>query len=642
MESLLTYVRNHDFDQLSKQQLSQLSQLISYHYHSTDNPLVDDYTYDLLNEYIQQHYPDEYSFLDQMIGAPISDTNMKVELPFWMGSLTKIKTDHEIQLWKKKNVNNNVIVMDKLDGISALFYHDGYSAMLVTRGNGSVGQNVSKLIPHINNIPPITPRYVVRGELVISFKNFNHLVNNNHIKQTSHPRNIVAGAVNGKNTICEILRCIDFVAYEIIYDTRLPLPLSKQLCVLHENSFKVVPHQLMSMKNITQLSLTDTLNMQKKKSSYPIDGIVVFNDAIYTRYTSGNPSYAFAFKLLKFSSIKVTVDDVVWNLTKDKILYPVVIFPSIHLNGANIKRVTGNNAKFIIENKIGKGSIISITRSGDVIPKISNVIQPANIMIYPSVPYFWNDTGVHFVAEQDSNTAPNFDYINFENIIIKLSITGIKKNLTRKLFDIGIRNLQDLFVLNREKLMTINSIQSKSADAILHSIHTALSKLSHHKLMYALNIFGRGVGEKTIKNVLSMYPNIFDWDYNINIHDIRKVKGIDICTGTAFIDALPRYINYIKQHDLMQLPLFGDDVIMDNKKHTAVNVVFTGKRNKLVIDKFISNGGNIFTSMSSKVHYLITDDLKSNSKINYAIAHDIPILSYNQFLTKILCTSLRH
>ena len=637
MESLLTHVRNHDFDQLSKHQLSQLSQLSSYHYHSTDNPLVDDYTYDLLNDYIQKHYPDEYSFLDQMIGAPISDTTLKVELPFWMGSLTKIKTDHEIQLWKRKLVNNNnVIVMDKLDGVSALFYHDGSSPMLVTRGNGSVGQNVSNLIQHIN-IPPITPRYVVRGELVISFKNFNHLVNNNHIKQTSHPRNIVAGAVNGKNTSCEILRCIDFVAYEIIDDTRLPLPPSTQLCLLNETSFKVVPYQLMSNKNITQSSLTDTLNTQKNISTYPIDGIVVFNDAIYTRYTSGNPIYAFAFKLQNFSSIKVTVDDVVWNLTKDKILYPVVIFPSIHLHGANIQRVTGNNAKFIIENKIGKGSIISITRSGDVIPKISNVIQPANAMIYPSVPYFWNDTGVHFVAIQDSNTAPCFDYINFENIIIKLSISGIKKNLTRKLFDIGIRNLQDLFLLNRETLMTINSIQSKSADAILHSIHTTLSKLSHHKLMYALNIFGRGVGEKTIKNVLSMYPNIFRCDDIINIHDICKVKGIDICIGTAFIAALPRYINFIKQHSLMQLPLFEDYVIIDknnNNNNTTVNVVFTGKRNKLVIDKFISKGGSILTSMSSKVHYLVTDDLKSNSKINYAVVHNIPILSYNHFSQK--------
>jgi NAD-dependent DNA ligase len=137
--------------------------------------------------------------------------------------------------------------------------------------------------------------------------------------------------------------------------------------------------------------------------AYDMDGVICVNDHIYPRQT-GNPAHAFAFKMVLSDQIaEAKVVGVVWTASKDGYLKPRVQLEPLHLGGVTIEYATGFNAKFIVENKIGVGALIRLTRSGDVIPHIIGVIQPAAQPHMPTVPYEWNATQVDILL-QDKNT----------------------------------------------------------------------------------------------------------------------------------------------------------------------------------------------------------------------------------------------
>jgi len=347
--------------------------LASKHYY-TGNSIIDDTSYDFILDYIKSIDPNNKFLLK--IGYKI--VKNKVKLPFFMGSLNKIKnTDEKIlNRWIKNNFDEMYIYSDKLDGISGLLYKNNDEIKLFTRGDGNYGLDVTQIIDNISSFSNLNlpNKIAIRGELVMSRANFQK-----YHKDYSNARNLVAGIINSSNPNKTILNDINFVAYELIYpwiNNQL-----EQFKILKNINIEIVYNEI--IKNLEINNLENILDIRRKKSLFEIDGIVVSVNNLPNRNIENNPSYSFAFKSFNFITVKNTkVLEVKWNISKDGYLKPVLIIEPVIINNVKISNVTAFNAKFVEENKLGKGSIISITRSGDVIPHILKIIKHIISSIY--------------------------------------------------------------------------------------------------------------------------------------------------------------------------------------------------------------------------------------------------------------------
>ena len=367
-----------------------------YYCENNQNIILSDEYYDILRNYILSKYPENKYALNQHSECILSEKE-KVKLPYEMWSMNKLKPNtNEISNWKSK-YDGPYIVSCKLDGISALYVYENGIESMYTRGNGTHGQNISSLIPYIIwkkkdkntldlNSLLLFKKIVIRGEIIIK----KSLFEKKYKDEFSNSRNFVAGMINKKKIEPNILIDIDFVVYELIYPSLKP---SEQFEFLNINwvlkinnnlnQLYVVDYIIISNnKELTNENLSNKLDYWRNNYDYLIDGIVITNDNVYER-TSKNPDHAFAFKMLLTNEYaEGTVVNVIWTPSKDGYLKPVVEIEPIKLDGVIIKKITGNNAKFIKDNKIGVGSKVKVIRSGNVIPKIDKVLIPSKFHYY--------------------------------------------------------------------------------------------------------------------------------------------------------------------------------------------------------------------------------------------------------------------
>ena len=316
-DKLKVYFESLDFDTLLK--------LRNYYddlYYNTGESSISDAKYDILFNIIIG--------IDEKkkgeVGYKLRESENRVVLPYWLGSMDKIKPSDKdkFERWINKFPKDSYFITEKLDGVSCLFIYnsEGNKISLYTRGDGKIGADISYLHSYLNFIPKRfnipEGNIVVRGELIISKDNWKK-----YSSKYSNPRNMVSGLVNSK-TIKEGINDIDFIAYELIEENNNQKKISEQFKLLKKYGFKTA----LSSDNIDKVNiekLTNLLTEFKKKSSYEIDGIIIQINKEYIRNKSGNPEYAFAFKMTDEENIvKAKVIRVEWNLSKRGFLKPRV------------------------------------------------------------------------------------------------------------------------------------------------------------------------------------------------------------------------------------------------------------------------------------------------------------------------------
>ena len=162
---------------------------------------------------------------------------------------------------------------------------------------------------------------------------------------------MIAGIINSKTINKQILKHVEFVAYELIND-ELILSQSDQFDIIKELGFKLVYYK--KVLNINDEKLNKILNKRRVKSNYDVDGIIVTDNNKNARNTSGNPKYSIAFKNIDLTQLaEVKVIDVEWNLSKHGKYKPKILFENVRISNVNVKCATGHNAKYIVENKNG-------------------------------------------------------------------------------------------------------------------------------------------------------------------------------------------------------------------------------------------------------------------------------------------------
>jgi NAD-dependent DNA ligase len=602
-------------------------------YYNKNKSVISDEIYDVIVDKLKEINPENPIL--KTIGAPVDTKNKKVKLPYWMGSQDKIKTDKKVlDRWLKK-YPNNFILTDKIDGISALLNIKNGVYSLYTRGDGEYGSDISRMIKYINNIPKNLNKDIsVRGELVISKKNWLKI---SHLG--SNPRNTVSGVFNSKTPNLEIIKYIDFISYQVLNPDNLTPSL--QFHHLTLNKFDVAP--MTTINNIDVDILSEYYNERRENSGYEIDGIVVVHNNIYKNITSNNPKHSFAFKnMITNDGAEVTVLDVKWDISKDGYLIPVIIFPPTDIGGVTIQRTAGFNAQYVKDNILGPGAKIMVIRSGDVIPHITRVIKPAvsGKPKMPDVEYTWTDSGVDIIInnKKESSELQKKVLVNF---FTKMETKGVSSGIINKLYGAGFNTIFKILNISIEQLQSIDGIQTRSANNIYNAIQE-IDLNNCIKLMTASNTFGRGFGERKIKLITDIYPNLIKETPTVT--QLINIDGINTITAVNFIECIQKFKEFLEENKL-KCNLIKEkketSSLKSNKSQNLENiaVLFTGFRDKDMKDDIIARGGIVKDSLNKTINILIIDnkDLE-NKKTEKARELKIDVLTKEDFITKYLAS----
>ena len=599
-------------------------------YHN-QTPLLTDSEYDIIKDYFEINCPLDYSEWSKEIGASVKHSKNKATLPYYMGSMDKIKPDtNELLSWTNK-FKGPYVLSSKLDGVSGLYTSEDQNPKLYTRGDGNVGQDISYLIPYLNL--PTNKGLVIRGEFIIKKDIFEEKYKN----EFANPRNMVAGILNHKHIDQKKIKDVHFVAYEVIKPVLNP----KEQLEFLKNNLKMECVFNRYEPTISNELLSQVLIDNRKLYEYEIDGIIVTNNNVYERKME-NPKHSFAFKMvLSEQMAEASVIDVIWNPSKDGYLKPRVQILPIKLGGVKIEYATGFNGAFIQKNKIGIGSIIKIIRSGDVIPHILSVTVPAQSAKMPDIPYKWNNTNIDIMIEnidQDETVREKVITGFFKGI----EVEGIGSGNISRIIKAGFNTIQKILNMSIDDFLKVEGFKITMANKIYNGIRERIEKVSLITLMTSSNLFGRAFGEKKIELIMSEYPDILisKEGNHQKIQKILLIKGIAQKSAEAFIDNINDFINFIMDCKLeYKLQLLSHVESNDKSKVESTvsslynkTIVITGFRDKNLEEKIKTLGGKLGASVSKNTYLVIVKNMEENTgKVADAKKIGIKIITLEEF-----------
>ena len=625
----------------------------SNEYYNSNKSSLSDSQFDKLVNIYETKFNDNFNYLG---------SKGKYKLPVYLGSLNKHKDEHALSLFLKK-CENNFVISDKVDGLSMLIEisipsignstrHDRDTQMkmkMYTRGDGEYGNDISILQKYLGlklNKDEILEfmeekeinKLYIRGEVVM----FKDVFDIKYKEEFSNSRNIVAGIINSKTKNEEMMKDLTFLAYNILNSNVIVKSLNV-FSYLETFGFDTPNYKYVEKDFISVENLTNYCNKRKQVADYEMDGLVISDMYVHDEKNGENPKYTIAFKTSS-DSVETEVEYVEWNISKQHILKPRIKVKEVFLSGALINYVTGFNAKYISDNKIGKGTIINITRSGDVIPHINFVVKSTQADM-PEQMYNWNESGVDIYCEEESGEQWIKKMVYFFKV---KDIKGVKEGILTKLCDAGINTEEKLFNITKKELLTIEGVKDKSAGNIYEGIQQLKNTIKLNDLMTVSCIFPN-FGRKKIVKLLEDIPEIEDI-----IVDNKKYNSRELLekltrngfhkTGEIFIEKLEEfkeYYNTVKHLfpnlttvELMFIDEEEELMIEEEKinkyKGDKYIFCFTGFRDKKIKEELEKIGHTVSETVSKKINFCVVEDLDSeSSKVKKARDYGIEIIHKN-------------
>ena len=633
-----TSITYNPIDFISKCSKNKMEYIIKQanHYYYNNIPKITDEIYDIIIDYVTNKYPE----LDILYKVGSNVTKYKVKLPIYMPSMEKIKPDTKtLNNWLTK-YNQNKVISDKLDGMSLLIDTRKKPYKAYTRGNGFIGQDITWILDYINIGSMING--IARGELIVSKENW--IIIKNKYPQYSNARNFVSGYTGRKQVDKQMMKWIDFVAYEWIID--IPLKQEKQLDILTKFNINVVYYEI--YESINNHILSSLLQKRRSIGKYEIDGMIITDNDKHPRSHEKYPKYSKAFKMVIDDHVaEVHVLGVKWIPSMYGVLNPIINVSSVVLDGVTISNATGNNARFIVNNKIGgligPGSIVKLTRSGGVIPKILKVVKPFQGCMENCLPksenyvggYSWNNTNVDIVLNN-----PELNKIvklkRIEYFFSQLGVSYFKSGMIKKVYDMEFDTIPKMLNMSRLDLLNIEGIKETLANKIIESIHTQYNGSNLVDIMACSYMFGSGYGKKRIKPIILKVPNLLELDlsnkeiYNDTYNKIISIPGYQHKIAIKFLKNIDSFKTFYVKLPPKNINIEEGDIQMKVKTDKYKNKIFcsSGFRPDDRLKKHIlNNNGTIETTFTNKVTDLvIKKNSKKTSKIQKAIQKKIRII----------------
>ena len=414
-----------------------------------------------------------------------------------------------------------------------------------------------------------------------------------------------------------------FVAYEIVEDKVKNSPF-QSFEKLKDFGFQTARFNIIN--DISSDILSEELEKRKADSLYEIDGLVVQGNVPYNRNNlaaSGNPDYAFAFKMI-LEVAEVTVVDVQWNASRHSVLKPRIRINPVHLTGITIEYTSGFNAAYIKNNKINVGSKILLTRSGDIIPYIVQVLSQSEEPLMPDVDYEWNETGIDIIAKDGGDAVIVQRIVHF---FTTLGVKHVNEGLIKRFVENGLDTILSILRAGEDDFLKIPGFKKKMTEKVFNSIHSSLEEVDIANLMCASGMFGFGLGVKRAKLLCAVLNPLED---DITIDSIIKIEGFSEKTSKRIVESISDFRDFVT--DISAYINVKENEVSKGCKFMGKKYVFSGFRDKELEEYITRNGGAVSTSISSKTTALIVSKIgEKSSKVSKAQELGIKIIERDAF-----------
>ena len=595
----------------------------------------------------------------QTVGYQVQSKLKKVTHSHPMLSLAKSTDLNEIE----KFINGKFVVfMLKCDGLTcSIHYKDGKLISAETRGDGTVGEDITNNIKMVSNVPltiPVKGSVTVDGEIIVKwdvFKKMNEGILEG--EDFSHPRNYASGSIRQLDTKITKDRQLSFIAWKLIEAPLFSKHFKENLNLITAMGFEVVPWRTYKDTSIEKLPEIFSLMYYgvAKEHNIPVDGLVLAYDDIEYGESLGATAHhlnsQFAWKR-EMENVETTLRDVEWNIGKSGMVAPTAVFDPVDLGGAITTRATLHNVSIIKGLKLGIGDRITVARMNEVIPKVtSNITQSDNLKI-PIVCPCCGDKLEHRVSDSGAETlwcvnpnCPEKMLSKFVQFVSKpaMNIDGLSEATLKRFIDAGyITRFADIYHLSnfKREIVKMEGFGAKSYEKLIDSIEKSRNvKLENY--LVALSIPNIG---KSAAKTISKY---FNGDYSKLVESLRTNFDFTQLDDFGEIMNQSLYNWWQKESNLEDNLITELHFIVEEKKEIAQNDFINGKTfcvtgafqtmKRSELEKIITDrGGKLSGSVSKKTDYLLTNEADSgSSKAKKAAELGTPIMSEKEFLEKV-------
>jgi DNA ligase (NAD+) len=655
-------------------ELRDLLEKYNYEYHVLDKPSVPDAEYDqLMKELIEleNNHPelhDEHSPTSR-VGGAVLDFFEKVEHTVPMLSLGNAFNDQDLRDFDRRvrdGVGDNVTYVAelKIDGLAvSLLYEDGRFIRGATRGDGTIGEDITNNLKTIRSIPfrlkdPVMLE--VRGEAFMPKKSFQKL--NAHREEEgqelfANPRNAAAGSLRQLDPKIAASRNLDIFLYGVgKLEGHLVDSHDESLTYLSHLGFKTNP-EWKKCDNIDEvIEFVNGWQEKRPDLPYEIDGIVIKVNSLYQQeelgFTAKNPRWAIAYKF-PAEEVVTKLEGIELNVGRTGVVTPTALLQPVLVAGTTVKRASLHNEDLIREKDIKIGDYVVVKKAGDIIPEVVNVIterrtgdetdfnMPAECpecesklerldgevalrCLNPQCPAQIREGFIHFV----SRNAMNIDGLG-EKVVAQL----FKEQL--------IDNVADLYKLERDKLLELERMGEKSADNLLAAIEKSKEN-SLERLLFGLGI--RHVGSKAAKTIAQRFETM-ETLMSATKEELLEVEEI----GEKMADSIQLYFSKPEVKELMEeLQSLGVNMTYKGPKLVRVEdldtpfagktVVLTGKLSILTRndakEKLERLGAKVTGSVSKNTDMLIAGE-DAGSKLDKAKKLGIDVWDEQQLVDEL-------
>ncbi|MDO6657011.1 NAD-dependent DNA ligase LigA [Anaerobacillus sp. 1_MG-2023] len=656
------------------EELRQLLNQYNYEYHVLDQPTVPDAEYDrMMNELInleeENHELKTEDSPTQRVGGTPLEGFQKVEHRVPMLSLGNAFGEEDLKDFDRRvrdriGENFSYVCELKIDGLAvSLIYEDGVLVRGATRGDGTVGEDITQNLKTIPAIPLRLSENVsmeVRGEAFMpkpSFMKLNETREKNDQDLFANPRNAAAGSLRQLDPKIAASRNLSIFVYGVgTVEGREISSHSNGLDFLKELGFKTNPEWKRCNTIDDVIDYIGGWSEKRPDLSYEIDGIVVKVDALNQQeelgFTAKSPRWAIAYKF-PAEEVVTQLLDIQLNVGRTGVVTPTAVLEPVLVAGTTVQRASLHNEDLIREKDIKIGDYVVVKKAGDIIPEVVSVLEDrrsgeekafsmpekcpecdsdlvrleeevALRCINPKCPAQLREGLIHFV----SRNAMNIDGLG-ERVITQL----FREEL--------IHDVADIYQLTHDQLIELERMGEKSVSNLLEAISVSRNN-SLEKLLFGLGI--RHVGAKAAKTLAQQFGSM-DSIVQANIEDLEAINEV----GQKMADSVVRYFQNEEVHELIEeLKEAGVNMTYKGPKPVAVEdidsvfagktIVLTGKLEQLsrgeAKKKLEEQGAKVTGSVSKSTDLVIAGE-DAGSKLEKAESLGIDVWSENRFLEEL-------